>query len=578
MAKKTSKKAARRRAAKRDRLIRRYGVYGVLLAVCLVCVALIPVMNRPLDRAAEWTPAQGAIALDEAPVPETPAPTPEPTPIPEDTGMTAAEALSLDADAGAEAVDYEDPEFADFGDGDEPVDEEVPEGPVTLTITAAGDCTLGGCLKHDTYKVFRKYVDENGLDYFLKNVKGVFEADDLTIVNLEGPLTDVGTMTTKSGICFRGEPEWTAILTGASVELCNYANNHNMDMGQEGFDRTLQALDDAQLGYCVYDKVYHTTVKGVRITALGFDKWTNKQDEVVAAVQRERADCDLLIVNCHWGREMHYEAMKDQKAMGHAIIDAGADLVIGTHPHVFGGVELYNGKYIAYSLGNFCFGGNTVPSDQRTMIFQQQFTFENGQLTDGGINIIPCLVSGDPKRNDFQPYILEAKEGTALLKKIARYSINMGDARWMPGSYPEQIGLIPATAPAVQTAQTAAAAASQDVVPTFIPAVSQDAAAAPQDVTPTFIPAVSQDTAAAAPEAVPTFIPAATAKLTEADIIPADQVFTEEDGFDVETFPQTVPAATEELLNGLGQRPLTAAETSALQEQIYNDQMTKDWQ
>ena len=128
----------------------------------------------------------------------------------------------------------------------------------------------------------------------------------------------------------------------------------------------------------------------------------------------------------------------------------------------------------------------------------------------------------------------------------------------MPGSYPEQIGLIPATAPAVQTAQPAATAASQDVVPTFIPAVSQEAAAAQ--------------------EAVPTFIPTATAKPTEADIIPADQVFTEEDGFDVETFPQTAPAATEEPLNGLGQRPLTAAETSALQEQIYNDQMTKDWQ
>ena len=542
MARKTTKKgkltaAQKRRLARRRQSMRRGIAIGAVAAVCVVCLILMANLNRPLDRATTWTVADGAAAMDLAPTPETPA---TPTPAPTEEPAAEETAFEDDGDDLAPADDG----FVTFDDADaadaevQPVaeDELYGDGPVTITLTAAGDCTLGGCLKHDTYKVFKKYVDENGYDYFLKNVKDLFASDDLTVVNLEGPLTDVGTMTTKSGICFRGDPEWTAILTGASVELCNYANNHNLDMGQEGFDRTLQSLDDAGLGYCVYDKVYHTTIKGVRVTALGFDKWANKQDEVVAAVQRERADCDLLIVNFHWGREMHYEAMSDQKSMGHAIVDAGADLVIGTHPHVFGGVELYKGKYIAYSLGNFCFGGNTVPSDQRAMIFQQQFIVEDGQVSDGGINIIPCLVSGNPKKNDFQPYILAAKEGTALLKKIARYSINMGSVKWMPGSYPEQIGLVPSTG-------TAAA-----------------------------VPLV----AAAAP-AAGDFAAAATVAPTEpVDFAPASEVFTEEDGFDNSLEPYPAPSATVEPLNGLGARALTEAEAAAFQEQIYLDQMTKN--
>lgn len=521
MAKKKTKKSTKKQSTNWMKLLRRFGVFAAMLVICLICLILIPIRNRPVDRQAVWTPAQGAIALDRAPVVATP--TPAPTAIPEpaavgeddffdDAGDDDDGFFTDDADDGAD-------NFISFDDGD---DAQTVDGPVTITLTAAGDCTLGGCLKHDTFKVFKQYVDEKGYDYFLQNVRELFQSDDLTVVNLEGPLTDVGTMTTKSGICFRGEPEWTAILTGSSVELCNFANNHNMDMGQEGFNRTLQALDDAQIGYCVYEHVYHTTIKGVRVTALGFDKWANQKDEVVQAIKRERSNCDILIVNIHWGREMHYEAMSDQKAMGHAIVDAGADLVIGTHPHVFGGVEFYKGKYIAYSLGNFCFGGNTIPSDQRAMIFQQQFIVENGEIRDGGINIIPCLVSGNPKKNDFQPYILAAKEGTALLKKIARYSINLGSSvNWMPGSYPEQIGLVPAKA-------GSSAAVSLVTTPT----------------------------------------PAPT-------LVPADQVFTEDDGFDTDTAPQPVPTPTPEPLSGLGSRQLTAEEAAAMQEQIYLDQMSK---
>ena len=111
--------------------------------------------------------------------------------------------------------------------------------------------------------------------------------------------------------------------------------------------------------------------------------------------------------------------MAYQKDAAHAAIDAGADLVLGHHPHVLQGIEKYNGRYICYSLGNFCFGGNKNPSDKDTMIFQQTFTFENGNLLDdSNINIIPCSLSSSGKKNDYKPRVLKGSEKDRVMKKI----------------------------------------------------------------------------------------------------------------------------------------------------------------
>ena len=594
MTKKKMTKAERRKLRRRRQMIRNGIVFGGLAAICVVCLVMISVLNRPVVPQSTWYVEDGALEIAAPPMSDNglqlaggTLSTTQGSAEEGSSNFDAVPDLPTHADLGeGEEVFSEVPSFEsefgfapDFGDEDiEPAattreilsddgtvvqpgddaryenflaeeeganDGEAdgdtdadgaqvranPEGATSITITAAGDCTFGGCLKHDTFKVFKKYVDTYGYDYFFQNVRPVFQQDDLTIINLEGPLTDVGTMTTKSGICFRGEPEWTAIMTGSSVELCNFANNHAMDMGKEGFQRTTQALDEAGIGYCAYSKVYNTTVKGVRITALGFDKWNNDQAEVVEAVKRERPNCDILIVNMHWGFEMHYEPMSDQKSMGHAIIDAGADLVIGTHPHVYGGVEQYKGKYICYSLGNFCFGGNTMPSDQRAMMFQQVFNVsETGEITDGGINVIPVRVSGDPKRNDFQPFILGAKAGTKLLKAIARYSNLNKNTLWMTASYPEQIGLIRTAVGNASTAPTDSAAAIQTT--------AGDAQA------------VADSTTAA-----------------EDDDMPApDYALT---GGQTAVQPQATRQPT------LGSTELTAEQKTQIQEQIYYDQMVK---
>lgn len=109
--------------------------------------------------------------------------------------------------------------------------------------------------------------------------------------------------------------------------------------------------------------------------------------------------------------------------MGRYLIDNGADLVIGTHPHVIQGIEKYNDKYIVYSLGNFVFGGNQNPPDKDTFMFRQTFTFYKQDLRlDDNIEIIPASVSGYKNKNNYQPVILDGEEKIRVFNKIMKYS------------------------------------------------------------------------------------------------------------------------------------------------------------
>ena len=322
-------------------------------------------------------------------------------------------------------------------------------GTVTLTITAVGDCTFCGEEGSKSNKRFLQCVAENGYDYFFENVRPLFGADDLTIVNLEGPLTD-SAKRHAHGYVFKADPRCVDILAGSGVELCNLANNHALDYGTAGLKQTAAVLAEKGIGYCGFTEVWSREMKGVRVTALGFTKWDHTLEQVTEAVSQARQECDLLIVNMHWGWERQHEQCHDQVEMGRAAVDAGAALVIGTHPHVYQGIERYKGKYIVYSLGNFCFAGNANPDDKRCLIFQQTFSFNPGlgiaqaNILDAGINIIPASISSVDDKNDFKPTVLPASQGAALLKEVAACSPNFNakDALWMPGNYLEENGMM----------------------------------------------------------------------------------------------------------------------------------------
>ena len=404
-------------------------------------------------------------------------PTVEPVETLEPVAESAADARPEEGftpqDVGAEDDEAADPaefneDLMEDADEAEPVEdepeEEVPAGEVTIKISAAGDCTFEGEAGSKGHTRFVDYEGKYGMDYFFSGVRDIFEDDDLTIVNLEGPLT-TATKKHSHGFVFKGDPKCVDILSHSSVELCNVANNHSRDYGTEGLKETAQVLDAAGIGYCGYTVAYETTIKGVRICSLGFTKWDQSDEKIAKAVAYMRPNCDLLIVNMHWGQEHVHNQNAQQVATAHAIIDAGADLIIGTHPHVIQGIELYKGKYIVYSLGNFCFAGNSNPEDKYCMIFQQTFSFTPGMgivqagILDAGINIIPATVSSVNNINDFQPTVLGAEDGAKVLKALANYcNFKYKDIRWMRENYLQENGLMQSRAELLAAADAEAKA------------------------------------------------------------------------------------------------------------------------
>lgn len=304
--------------------------------------------------------------------------------------------------------------------------------PVSLTVSLTGDCTLGTDENFDYSTSLNAYYESNGSAYFFQNVRSIFEQDDLTIVNMEGTLTTSATREDKL-YAFKADPSYVSILTDGSVEAANLANNHSQDYGQQSLEDTKTALDGAGITHFGYDETAVIDVKGVKVGLVGiyelYDHMERAQQlkDNIAKVKEEGAQ--LVIVSFHWGNEKETVPDSNQTQLGHMAIDAGADLVVGHHPHVLQGIEKYNGKYIVYSLGNFCFGGNSAPSDMDTMIFQQTFTITSeGVQTDDNINIIPCRISSVYDYNNYQPTPCEdGEEKDRILAKIQERSSAISD-------------------------------------------------------------------------------------------------------------------------------------------------------
>ena len=296
--------------------------------------------------------------------------------------------------------------------------------PVSLTLSVVGDCTLGTDETFDYDTSLNAYYENYGADYFLQNVKDIFSADDLTIANFEGTLTDSDEREDKT-FAFKAPASYASILTGGSVEAVNTANNHSHDYGDQSFDDTLAALDDAGIVHFGYDETAVMNVKGIKVGLVGIYELYDhleREQQLKDNIAKVKADgAQLIVVIFHWGNETETVPDSNQTTLGRIAIDEGADLVCGHHPHVLQGIETYKGRNIVYSLGNFCFGGNSSPSDMDTMIYQQTFTIDaDGVKKDNVTNIIPCSISSAAYDgyNNYQPTPAEGDEATRILGKI----------------------------------------------------------------------------------------------------------------------------------------------------------------
>lgn len=341
------------------------------------------------------------------------------------------EEQAQEVDTGS-AEDAEEAEEEEEEAADELAAEEAEKGTyqegldTTISLSAVGDCTLGTDDQYDEETNFTTVYEGNGEEFFFANVLPVTSADDITVANLEGPLTDSEEKAEGRSYNFHGEKSYYKILQEGSVEAVNLANNHSYDYGEEGYEDTKEVLENNDIANFGYDRVDTVEVNGIKVGLFGINQssQTDPEGTMIEDIDELRDEgCALVIGVFHWGIELDYEPSAEQVELAHSAIDNGCDVVLGTHPHVVQGVELYNGRYICYSLGNFCFGGNSDPTDYNTMIFQQTFTFEDGWLvvdedTLADADVIPCSVSSSEAINNYQPTPLEGDDASSLLETI----------------------------------------------------------------------------------------------------------------------------------------------------------------
>ena len=296
----------------------------------------------------------------------------------------------------------------------------------TISLSFVGDCTIGWDPRYGYATRFDKYLDDNNGDfaYYFAKVKDYLDQDDITVANLEGQLTTSNDKVEKM-FNFKAPTSYVNILKKGSVEMVSFANNHAYDFGKSGYDETIKTLDDNNVLHYGYSDYLIKEINGVKVGFMAFhDIDCVKYSEAKKGLDYLKENgAKLIIVSVHWGIEKDLIQNNAQQKMGRYLIDNGADLVIGTHPHVIQGIEKYNDKYIVYSLGNFVFGGNQNPPDKDTFMFRQTFTFYKQDLRlDDNIEIIPASVSGYKNKNNYQPVILDGEEKIRVFNKIMKYS------------------------------------------------------------------------------------------------------------------------------------------------------------
>ena len=369
----------------------------LLLIILTLIIAIM--MNSTCSKAVEQkspeTPDQSQSAAATA------------IPVPATTAAIAASPAQEPAAAGLETVKLQKP---------------VIEEKAKISVSFAGDCTLGTDTTFSYKASFPQVLADKNNDYawFFSGVKQIFQSDDLTLVNLETTLTDASKHAKKK-FRFKGDPSYAKILKEASVEVVNIANNHTMDYLQKGFNDTLFALEKAGVEYSGREYAPCITVKGVKVAFIGYTAWDmDVREKIRESLKQAKASAQVIIVSLHWGRERVYFPDEEQIALAHFCIDNGADAVIGHHPHVLQSVEFYKQRYIAYSLGNFCFGGNSNPTDKDSMILRNVFELKQGKLIGVEAEIMPCSISSSKNVNDYRPELLHGKEKDRVLAKIKK--------------------------------------------------------------------------------------------------------------------------------------------------------------
>ena len=289
-----------------------------------------------------------------------------------------------------------------------------------FVISFLGDCTLTS--SHYTNH-FENVVGDD-LTYPFSNVADILTADDLTLANLECSFSE-RRLESSSEYAFCGHPKYAQSLALGGVECVSMANNHTADFGTAGTDDTAAALEAAGVtgiqgdqSLCFDLRHEGGTTLRIGIYVQRFNGSAEQMKQGAAQLREEGAN--IVIACMHAGAERIYVPTKRQTALAHAAIQGGADIVIGTHPHILQPTETYQDGLILYSIGNFCFGGNRNPGDKDTVIAQLR-VHKDGDELSWEMTYIPCRVSSVANKNDYRPtpYEPDTADYQRCLRKLA---------------------------------------------------------------------------------------------------------------------------------------------------------------
>lgn len=313
------------------------------------------------------------------------------------------------------------------------LDENIIKEPIKkeILISFAGDFTLGTDTKFSYDSSLPAAFINSGKNYyyFMQNVSSTFNKDDYTLVNLETTFTDSNEKANKDGNVFynfKGPKEYVNILTNASIEGVTIANNHIYDYGSQGIKDTIDTLKANNVDICGEGYKIIKNIKGIKFGFVGYTGWEYSNElksKIISDINElKNQGAEVVIPYFHWGIEKTYEPYEVQQKLARFSIDNGADAVIGSHPHVIQSMENYKGKLIAYSMGNFCFGGNSNPPDKRTFILQLKLSVEGDKLISFEYKVIPTMISSRSDRNDYIPTLATGENRIDILKTLNKLS------------------------------------------------------------------------------------------------------------------------------------------------------------
>jgi len=196
-----------------------------------------------------------------------------------------------------------------------------------------------------------------------------FKEADLVVANLEGPITE-SEVCQKKAYSFKFSPRTAELLSNSGIDIVNLSNNHSFDCFHQGIVDTRENLDLFKVGYfgggMLSESYKLVEVKGKKIAFVGIDETiqTLPTANFYPLISQLKSQNDYVVVNIHWGTEYSKVATAVQTEIGHHLIDSGADVVFGHHPHVIEPVEIYKNKVIFYSLGNFIFDQQTKETNE----------------------------------------------------------------------------------------------------------------------------------------------------------------------------------------------------------------------